>query len=154
MLVFCSEIEQGPHKREYHEHVSQIADWYVNTVQTYDKMLKTEMDFRSMSIALNGLDEHFSFTKDLTYTLGAKCSYFDISEGLVKLILSKYSLGPSAQFLHAHEIVRRFHGNSWLECTASAMEFVEIAAKVLRDEGVEYSFNLQILLQDPGGIQE
>ena len=93
----------------------------------------------------------------LGYNFDAKQTYFNVADALTKLILSCYSAGPSREFYDAHGItvenskdmpVRSNLKESWITCKDNAIQLTEVLAKVLRDEKVDFDFDLQALQRD------
>lgn len=148
MLTFCPEIEQSRELSKYQRMVEGIAVWYRESVERYGKMLRTELALQTMSRELEGLEEVLGFSEDLSYQFNTKSSYFSVSDALIKLILSKFSRGPSRLFLQQHGIQANLRDDAWLTCGAGALDMTEILAKVLRDEGIGYAFDLQVFLRD------
>lgn len=151
MRAFCHELEQGRHHSQlskYHQTVQAIATWYKESYQQYEKMLQTELGIQLMSDKLQENLDLGSFTDDLSYTFGAKLAYFSVSDTLVKLLLSCFSYGRSQQFLSAHGISGLPTTCPWLKDSSNELYLTEILAKVLRDEGIDYSFDLAALLTD------
>lgn len=156
MLRFCEELEHGCHQDElpkYRKLVKQIAAWYQDIHSNYADMLKMEQNLSTMSTELSQATDMLVYSEDLSYNFSAKLSYFSVSDTLVKLILSSFSYGATPDFLATHGIQRKNPPKkicSWLADKDNEVSMTEILAKVLRDSGQAFSFDLQSLLQDRG----
>jgi hypothetical protein len=163
MLRFCQEIESDKKKREmYQRKVRSIAKWFSNAVERYRAMLKTEVDANRLNQELESgsIDAEVmaelsqDLLDDFDYANGAKMAYFQMSDALVKLILSKYSYGPGYRnsFLVLHGITAELTFSdvekSWISCKADASVMTEIVTKVLRDEGAEFGIDFVALSTD------
>lgn len=156
MRHFCEELKSGSHKhklKEYKHLVHQIADWYQDNYQRYAVLLQTEAKsfYEKMNDTLEVCTTSLEFTEKLTYNFSAKVSYFSVSDTLVKLILSCFSYGPTIKFFNEHELQYSRDipdGKSWLEYNCNEIIMTEILAKVLKDNNINYSFDLQVLLRD------
>lgn len=151
MREFCYELEQGRYRHQllnYKKTVEALAKWYIDSHARYEKMLQTELGINLMSEQLQEEVELGSFSDDLSYTFGAKLAYFSVSDTLVKLILSCFSYGCSQQFLNTYGISASDTLVPWLKDKSNELCLTEILAKVLRDESIDYSFDLAALLQD------
>lgn len=149
-------MNQALKKKEYDDHVEAIVRWYQENVKKYAAMLRTEMAITAIS---DDLMESRKWAKEqgLGYNFDAKQTYFNVSDALTKLILSCYSAGPSQEFYNAHGIVTQNSKNlpvrsnlkvSWIACKDNAIQLTEVLAKVLRDEKVNFDFDLQALQRD------
>lgn len=153
MATFCTELEQGRYRSElptYQRLLRDIIKWYQDNYGTYAEMLRSESEnrYEKINCSLDECVDGLEFAEDLSYHFGAKLSYFSISDTLVKLILSRYSYGPSQDFLDQHGLQSKAVNCSWLKYNCKEIQMVEILAKVLRDNGVSYSFDLQALMRD------
>lgn len=161
-MSFCKLIETSTQKEEYENHVSDIVRWYQENVKKYAAMLRTEMGLNTMH---KDLMESFEWAKGwtnkqgLSYSFDAKQTYFNVADALTKLILSCYSAGPSQEFYNVHGIAVEniqslpVHSSlkvSWIICKDNASQLTEVLAKVLRDEKVNFDFDLQALQRDRG----
>lgn len=158
MLTFCEEIENKPQLRNvFHKNVEQIADWYSKSVNEFAAMLRTELGVSTMLKSFENMDD-LSFSSDLSYAFSSKLSYFSVSDALVKLILSRYSYGPTDEFFNAHGIVyksdvtskfkRPWNNDSWLAFDANELVMKEILAKTMRDSGDAIPFDLRAFMID------
>ena len=153
MGIFCDELERGLHRDKlslYQKLLKDITKWYQDNYRNYASMLQSEAEnlYQKLNDSLDGQPDILEFAEDLSYQFGAKLPYFIISDTLVKLILSRYSYGPSQEFLDQHGIQTNSVRCSWLRYRCNEIQMVEILAKVLRDNGVSYSFDLQALMRD------
>ena len=155
-MGFCELIESSTQKRKYDDHVKAIVRWYQENVKKYAAMLRTEMALTAIN---DDLMESRKWAKEqgLGYNFDAKQTYFNVADALTKLILSCYSAGPSQEFYNAHGIavenskdlpVRSNLKVSWIICKDNAIQLTEVLAKVLRDEKVDFDFDLQALQRD------
>ncbi|MGM9602991.1 MAG: hypothetical protein ACI3W5_15580 [Faecousia sp.] len=163
-LVFCQEIESSQQLRDqYCRRVRNIAKWYKATFERYNTILKTEIGMEALAKELEEInydpavisDMAQDFLDDLDYANGAKMSYFSMSDALVKLMLSKFSIGPGPnnQFLTECGISAdlRFKSGSprsWISCSADVYELAEVLAKVLRDKVGTFSVDFLALCSD------
>lgn len=162
-MYFCAEIEHNQKlKEEYHNHLEKIKNWYVKSVEYYSTMLSSELLFNAMKErvgSFDGVDNIF----DLTYQFSTKTSFFSVSDALVKLILSMYSIGPSDTFFSHYGIVlnskliedirelfRRGITPTWIKDKTEESGMAEILARVLLVKGVPLSFDLKSLMVDRG----
>lgn len=164
MIQFCPEIEGNPAlQSRYHQHVKNIAEWYKKTFDRYSPMLKTEMGMKTLADELKAIDADTgtvsnlmgAFLNDLDYSNSAKMPCFEMSDILVKLILSKYSIGPGRDdgFLTNHGISVRLdysdhNPRTWMGCKGNALAMIEILTKVLRDEGQSFHIDFQAMNKD------
>lgn len=165
MVAFCNEIESNPElSARYHRHVDNIAEWYRNIYKKYAEKLEQEFklgikaiceDLKTQDIRVEEIPEMVqSFLNDLEGANNTKMPDFVMADALVKLILSKYSLGPGEndRFLTEHGIQANLYfkdGNrTWINCTAYADVMTELLAKVLRDEEPDCRIELQALNQN------
>ena len=155
-MGFCELIESSTQKREYDDHVKAIVRWYQENVKKYAAMLRTEMALTAIN---DDLMESRKWAKEqgLGYNFDAKQTYFNVADALTKLILSCYSAGPSQEFYNAHGIAVENSKDlpvcsdlkvSWITCKDNAIQLTEVLAKVLRDEKVDFDFDLQALQRD------
>ena len=151
MRAFCNELENGTHRdqlQKYRQTIQALAKWYNESYQQYEKMLQTELGIELMSKQLQESVGLCSFADDLSYTFGAKLAYFSVSDTLVKLLLSCFSYGRTQQFLNCHGITGKASDSPWLKDTSNELYLTEILAKVLRDEQINYKFDLSALMSD------
>ena len=164
MLVFCQEIENNQNLREqYHRRVRNIARWYQVTFERYNTILKTEIGMGALAEELKEIncdptviaDMAQVFLDDLDYANGAKMSYFSMSDALVKLILSKFSIGPGInnQFLTECGITAGLHfkdpaHKTWIGCKADVYDLAEILTKILREKVGAFNIDFQALSSD------
>ena len=151
-MLFCEEIEKKPKLREeYHTHLKRIKKWYAISIKRYSALLTSELMIEAMEkdvSSFNGVDDIF----DLNYHFSTTTSFFSVSDGLVKLILSKYGIGPSEDFYNRYGIdyrdkkIREIKNPSWINDTTEVSGMAEILARVLRVEGVPFSFDLKSLM--------
>ncbi|MBM6715791.1 hypothetical protein H6B15_03835 [Gemmiger formicilis] len=163
MLKFCDEIEKNATlKKEYHQHVQNIARWYQHSFEHYSALLKTELELgiktieEELSQTSDASKTYFDIAQDfqnnLDFANSAKAPYFVMSDALVKLILSMYSIGPNTPdgfLLSRHGISYNTSGNgnkTWIDCTADVWKMTEIITKVLRDEVGTFSIDFYALL--------
>lgn len=163
-LVFCQEIEDSPVLREqYDRRIRNIARWYKTTFDRYNAILKTEIGMETLAKELGEIscdpavisEMAQDFLDDLEYANGAKMSYFSMSDALVKLILSKFSIGPGVnnQFLTGCGITAELQfknprKKNWIGCKADVYELAEILARVLRYKVSTFNIDFQALSSD------
>ena len=161
MRKFCYELESGAHRTEvqkYRALVEKLAKWHTDSYKKYSDLLKTEVSMTAMSAELANAKEPLDLTGDLSYNYGAKLSYFNAAEALLKLILSCFSYGPSKEFFREHGFNDTLFGKvpdlkkdcdtSWLKVPYNSYQMTEVVAKVLRDSGDTISFDLIALLTE------
>ena len=155
-MRFCELIESSDQKKKYNDHVKNIVCWYKKNVEKYAAMLRTEMALQTINRDLMD-SRKWAEEQGLSYTFDAKQSYFNVADALIKLILACYSAGPSKEFYETHGIVLGGANHlpdesnlkdSWLDCKDNAYQLSEVLAKVLRDNGVDFEFDLQALQRD------
>lgn len=150
MYKFCQEIEGGKERKKYHDRLKDIAKWYKSIVEKYSAMMAKELDWETMYNSIVTSEDELPWSSDPLYN-NAKLSFFKASDTLVKLILSKYSYGPSKSFLDKHDIIYAnadydYTNVSWLDYNANEITMTEILAKVLKDEIKAFPFDLSALL--------
>ena len=150
-MLFCAEIEANQKLRDaYHRHLGKIKDWYIENVKRYSSMITSELLLNAMQVDASAFDEAENVF-DLSYQFTTKTSFFSISDALVKLILSLYSIGPSEQFFKHYGIdyknIDRIK-STWIRDTTEESGMAEILACVLRAEGIHFSFDLKSLMVD------
>ncbi len=155
-MRFCELIEASTQKKEYDDHVEAIVRWYQENVKKYAAMLRTELGLTTMNDDLME-SRQWAKKQGLGYNFDAKQTYFNVADALTKLILSCYSAGPSQEFYNTHGIdmenirrlpIRSDLKKSWITCKDNALQLTEVLAKVLRDEKVDFDFDLQALQRD------
>lgn len=162
MVNFCDAIlADDKLNKKYQKHVERIASWYKKCHDNYALRLTAEAKLSSQMLSLlqegEGLDDLLEFG-ELDYSLGAKLSYFVVSDALIKLILSRWSYGPDQAFLDAHgimdckvykvEVDDRKVDPSWMQYSANSVTMTELLAKVLADaqkEDPSFSWNFDLM---------
>lgn len=134
MLKLCNEIQNDPSEqyRQYFQVLSQKVNWYKETYEHFSGILKSGVD---------------SLEKDkATYDILAKQELFNLVEPLFRLLLSRFSYGPSKAFFAENgwdiSVTEKV---SWMDCRIGFYDLAEILARVLKKNQVTYSFDLALL---------
>ncbi|WP_101697521.1 P-loop NTPase [Clostridium minihomine] len=154
MLKFCEEIEskgnrQNSERTKYVERFSDIVTWYSDIHAYYADRLEADLGNSKQQFDL-GLPEQ-SKAYETAYEALAKESLFNRIEALFKLILSKYSYGPSIDFYNTCGIQRNHTftpGKSWLDDESNIAILAETLARALKTFNVKYDFDIKALVAD------
>lgn len=134
MLKLCDEIQNDQSERyqQYFQVLSQKVSWYNETYQRFSSALKSGVDSLENDRA--------------AYDILAKQELLNLVEPLFRLLLSRFSYGPSKAFLAENGWeVSVPEKVSWMDCMLGFYDLAEILARVLKKNQIVCSFDLALL---------
>lgn len=141
MINLCQEVMTDQKLFDsYQKKYNEIISWYNYSYNEYHELLLDNIKNRKE-------------TGTLPEVHGTTLSYGAVTEGLLKLLLSKYSKYCNRAFFEKYQMAYPAYDNrqlTWLDekCKINFLELIEILAKVLYEEKEKPRFDLKALSDD------
>lgn len=141
MINLCQEVMTDQKLFDsYQKKYNEIISWYNYSYNEYHELLLDNIKNRKE-------------TGTLPEVHGTTLSYGAVTEGLLKLLLSKYSKYCNRAFFEKYQMAYSAYDNrqtTWLDekCKIKFLDLIEILAKVLCEENEKPSFDLKALGDD------